>query len=56
MDVDAMTVEKHKNAMRKGLCFSCGKAEHLNRDCPDKKKTSYLVCGPMLCTAVQGLL
>ena len=25
MDVDAMTVEKHKDAMRKGLCFSCGK-------------------------------
>ena len=41
MDVDVMTVEKREEAMKKGLCFGCGKPGHLNRDCPDKKKTIY---------------
>jgi hypothetical protein len=41
MDVDAMTIEKRDEAMRKGLCFGCGKPGHLNRDCPDRKKTIY---------------
>ena len=41
MDVDAMTTEKRDEAMRKGLCFGCGKPGHLNRDCPDRKKTPY---------------
>ena len=41
MDVDAMTVEKREETMKKGLCFGCGKPGHLNRDCPDKKKTIY---------------
>jgi hypothetical protein len=40
MDVDALTTEKRDEAMKKGLCFGCGKPGHLNRDCPDKKKTT----------------
>ena len=41
MDVDTMTVEKCKEAMKKELCFGCGKPGHLSRDCPDKKKMIY---------------
>ena len=37
MDVDAMTTEQRTEAMKKGLCFRCGKHGHLNKDCPDKK-------------------
>ena len=40
MDVDLLSTEKRDKAMRKGLCFGCGKHGHLNRDCPDKKKTT----------------
>ena len=40
MDVDLLSTEKRDEAMRKGLCFGCGKHGHLNRDCPDKKKTT----------------
>ena len=36
-----MTVKKREEAMKKGLCFGCGKPGHLNRVCPDKKKTIY---------------
>ena len=38
MDVDSMTVEQQAEAMKKGLCFRCGKHGHLSKDCPDKKK------------------
>ena len=38
MDVDSMTVEQRAEAMKKGLCFRCGKHGHLSKDCPDKKK------------------
>ena len=38
MDVDALTMEQRNEAMKKGLCFGCGKQGHLSRDCPDKKK------------------
>ena len=38
MDVDSMTVEQWAEAMKKGLCFRCGKHGHLSKDCPDKKK------------------
>ena len=38
MDVDSMTVEQRAEAMKKGLCFRCGKNGHLSKDCPDKKK------------------
>ena len=41
MDVNTMTVKKCEEAMKKGLCFECGKPGHLNRDCPDKKKAIY---------------
>ena len=37
MDIDSMTTEQRTEAMKKGLCFGCGKQGHLNRDCPDKK-------------------
>ena len=38
MDMDLLSTEKRDKAMRKGLCFGCGKHGHLNQDCPDKKK------------------
>ena len=38
MDIDAMTTEQQDEAMKKGLCFGCGKQGHLSRDCPTKKK------------------
>ena len=37
MDVDAMSTEQQAEAMKKGLCFGCGKQGHCNADCPDKK-------------------
>ena len=41
MDVDAMTTEQRTEAMKKGLCFRCGKHGHLNKDCPDKKERKW---------------
>ena len=38
MDIDSMTTEQRAEAMKKGLCFGCGKRGHLNRDCPEKKE------------------
>jgi len=40
MDIDALALEKRNEMMKKGLCFGCGKPGHLNRDCPDKKKSA----------------
>ena len=40
MDIDLLSTKKRDEAMRKGLCFGCGKHGHLNWDCPDKKKTT----------------
>ena len=37
MDINTMTTEQRDEAMKKGLCFRCGKHGHLNKDCPDKK-------------------
>ena len=38
MDIDAMTTKQWDEAMKKGLCFGCGKQGHLSRDCPTRKK------------------
>ena len=38
MDIDSMTTGQQAEAMKKGLCFGCGKRGHLNRDCPEKKE------------------
>jgi Zinc knuckle len=40
MDVDAITLEKQNEMMRKGLCFNCEEQGHLSKDCPKKKKVS----------------
>ena len=38
MDVDALSIEKRAEMMKKGLCFNCGKPGHLSRDCEEKKR------------------
>ena len=38
MDIDSMMTEQRAEAMKKGLCFGCGKRGHLNKDCPEKKE------------------
>ena len=38
MDIDAMTTKQRDEAMKKGLCFGCGKQGHLSRDCLTKKR------------------
>ena len=38
MQIDALTMEKRTEMMKKGLCFGCGKPGHLNKDCPNKMK------------------
>ena len=38
MDINTMSTEQQDKAMRKGLCFGCGKQGHLSRDCPTQKK------------------
>ena len=42
MDVDSMTVKQRAEAMKKGLCFRCGKHGHLSKNCPDKTKKDKL--------------
>ena len=38
MDVDLLSTEKRDEAMRKGLCFGCGKHGHLNLDCQTRRR------------------
>ena len=38
MDIDALSTEQQEEAMKKGLCFGCGKQRHIGKNCPDKKK------------------
>ena len=38
MDIDALTIEKQGEMMKKGLCFNCKKPGHLSKDCPEKRK------------------
>jgi hypothetical protein len=40
MDVDALSIERRDEMMKKGLCFKCEKPGHLSKDCPDNKKPS----------------
>ena len=40
MDVDALSMDKRNDMMKKGLCFNCNKAGHISKFCPEKQKTS----------------
>ena len=40
MDVDAMSIEKRTEMMKRGLCFRCEKPGHLSKDCPDKSQSN----------------
>ncbi len=37
MDVDALSIKAHEEAMRKGACFGCGKIGHISCNCPKKR-------------------
>ena len=39
MDVDAMSIEKRNELMKKGACFRCKKLGYLSKDCLTKNKT-----------------
>ena len=38
MDIDTLSTEQQEEAMKKGLCFGCGKQGHIGKNYPDKKK------------------
>ena len=40
MDVNALSMDKQNDMMRKGLCFNCNKAGHISKFCPEKWKAS----------------
>ena len=40
MDVDALSMDKQNDMMKKGLCFNCNKAGHISKFCPEKQRAS----------------
>ena len=40
MDVDALSMDKRSDMMKKGLCFHCNKSGHISKFCPEKRKAS----------------
>ena len=40
MDVNALSMDKRNDMMKKGLCFNCNKAGHISKFCPEKRRTS----------------
>ena len=52
MDIDAMTTKQRDEAMKKGLCFGCGKQGHLSSGLPDEEKTHNEFYSPELCLNV----
>ena len=40
MHVDALSMDKRNDMMKKGLCFNCNKAGHISKFCPEKRKSS----------------
>ena len=42
-----MSTEQQDEAMKKGLCFGCGKQGHLSRDCPTRKKPTAVSSTPL---------
>ena len=43
MDINSMTTEQRAEAMKKGLCFRCGKQGHLNKKIVLTKKEKNLL-------------
>jgi hypothetical protein len=41
MDIDAINTDNRSEAMRRGLCFGCGEAGHINANCPKKQKGNW---------------
>ena len=41
MDVDALSIKQHEEAMRKGACFGCREVGHISRNCPKKRQGGY---------------
>ena len=37
MDVDALSIKAHEEAMRKKACFGCGEIGHISCNCPKKR-------------------
>ena len=40
MEVNALSMDKRNDMMRKGLCFNCNKAGHISKFCPEKRRAS----------------